>query len=187
MRSFLLIGFLSVLSMQATAGNALDISFSNDTGKALFTMPYSTEGYRQTQLSAGLLFNNDSDYIAEAGVRIVGEIGADAPGLSAGVGVDLLVGSVNSATAIALPLLLSVEYRSSYIPRLGLSGYLRFAPNVLAYGDIDQYNAYNLQAAYELFPETSIYLGYRRITVDLEKGGTSTADNGLHIGVRFGF
>ncbi|RMH18548.1 MAG: hypothetical protein D6698_06920, partial [Gammaproteobacteria bacterium] len=77
-----LLVFLLAVSMPSLQAGELDINFSNDTGKLGYATPFRNETFRQSQLTTGILFNNDSDYTLEAGLHVTGKVGSDAPGVS---------------------------------------------------------------------------------------------------------
>lgn len=69
---------------------------------------------------------------------------------------------------------------------IALTGSLFFAPNVLSFGDMDNYQEIEIRGEYTFSPQLVAYVGYRNNSADYDMNGTKLKNVDLYDGVMFG-
>jgi len=80
-----------------------------------------------------------------------------------------------------------VQYQFPRLDRLGVGANLFYAPSVLSFGDSDDFYEVGTWVGYQIIRDAEVYLGWRRIGSDLDQGGDTVVDTGIHIGLRARF
>jgi len=174
------------LSASAFA-DSLDINLRDTSAQFQYSAAAGHSTLGKSELHLGYLYTSKTNSYADFGLRVKDEVSSSTPGLAAGVGVKALLGKVgsNSASAVALGAL--VRYSPPAFSRLGFAGQAYWSPNILTFGDADRTMETGLRVEYEIIPQASAYLGYRKIKVGLKSGGDATLEEGAHVGVRMSF
>ncbi|MDR2877295.1 MAG: YfaZ family protein [Chromatiales bacterium] len=172
----------------AAPPSALDLNLNNDAALVRYLAYDGRAGaFGKREMDVGLLFTTDHDYMAMFGAQVIAEAGATVPELEAGLGLKLFGLRFDRDNMFALSIGGQVKYSLPPSRRfvLGAEGY--YAPNVVTTSPAESLSYVSAYAGYEVVPEALIYVGYRRISVDLKNIGNSLMDNGGHFGVRFRF
>ena len=105
-----------------------------------------------------------------------------------GIGVKAVYTDLASGEYVAMPLGVEVQYRLPLTIDLPVhvGGVLYYAPEVLSFGDADNYFEYRLTADVEVVKNGSIIGGYRQIETDANGAGI-TYNHGLYVGFKFAF
>ena len=69
---------------------------------------------------------------------------------------------------------------------IALTGSLFFAPNVLSFGDMDDYREVEIRGEYQFSPQLVAYAGYRNNTADYNVNGVKVKNVDLYDGMMFG-
>ncbi len=187
-----LVILLSLFSMTGMA-RSLDVDLSNDSAQVRYvTFAGDTTGLGNSELDLGLLYSsadsvaNDS-VLAMLGLLVTGDAGTGSPGLSVGVGFKLFAGSVDSDSLAALAISGQLRYHPQAFGRIGLTGQIHYAPDVVTFLDADRFSAVTARIEYEVHPQALVYAGYRKVWADLSNGPNADLDNGGHIGLQILF
>ncbi len=181
--------WLAVASGVGVAGS-LDANLNNDSARlALSWMtapsPNALEG------EASIYYNTDSYYVGTLGVRVVGETGRQGNPLEAGVGGKLIAitsGDDDNLDAVGLGLGFGLRYYPVSINRLAFGGQVHYAPEIVAFGDVNNLFEGILTVEYQVLPQAFAYVGYRLLKVEREDNGKSQdVDEGAHVGMRILF
>mgnify|MGYP000031650454 FL=1 len=71
---------------------------------------------------------------------------------------------------------------------LSIETALHYAPEVLSFGDSDEFRRFRLQANYHIIENADISLGYHYLNVDSEEGNTNkTLESGAFLGMKLKF
>jgi hypothetical protein len=168
----------------------LDVNLNQDSARFTYYSLIGGSTYGRTEMSTGLLYNEDKNYLLELGLQVVDVAGSESPGLEVGVGPKLYYMGDDAADVTGLSIAIGgiIRYNLPQLQRLALQGSLYYAPSITSTLDTDNFLEYGVRVAYEILPTANIYLGYRRIRVDFTKGkGSHTLDDGTILGMDFSF
>lgn len=171
----------------ATLADSIDINLRDNSVQLQYLAPIGRDSLGTSELHAGFLYNNDNDRMADVGLLVKESKGSSDSGLTVGVGLKGVVASVRRNDAVALALGGQVHY---VIPgsRVGLVGQLYFSPNIVTFRDAERFVEAIARLEYEIIPQASAYVGYRRITFSLvDNRPEAVLDTGFHAGVRLSF
>lgn len=174
---------------------AIDINLNDDAAQFRY-IAYDGRagGFGKREMDIGLLFTNDDDLIGMFGAQVIAEAGSASPGLEAGIGFKLFAArsEQDNVDADLFSVSIGGQLRFSLPPHrrilLGVEGY--YSPQVVTFGDADNFSYVSASIGYEILPRASVYLGYRDIRAKLDingEEGTRKIENGGHIGVKFEF
>lgn len=185
------VGIVAMLVAGSAQAEIVDLSLGDNSVRAALYGPLSrmvddTKG----QYDVGVIVRpkrEDDLFVAHVGALVTGDAGAQQFELAAGLGVrGVYIGrDHDSGGAVALGG--QAEARYPGYERFGLSVYGYYAPEILSFGEFDQYYEIGTALDYQVIKNASIYVGYRNVNLELENGGEITADNGLHGGFRLSF
>lgn len=185
--SFLLCGSLAGFVSPATA-DALDLNLNNDAALVRYLAHDGRAGaFGKREMDVGLLYTTEHDYLAMFGAQVIAEAGAAVPELEAGLGLKVFGLRFDHENIFALTIGGQIKYSLPPSRRvvLGAEGY--YSPDVVTSSPADSFSYLSVYAGYEVVPEALIYLGYRKIEIDVRGAGDATVDSGGHFGVRFSF
>lgn len=179
-------------SAAGAASQDLDLNLSSDAIRGEFAFDVGGLPNNNAKVAIGGLFSEDlepEDLTAiHAGLLVTGDTGARDALVEAGLGVRIVALDVaDSLNGAAIALGGEVDARLPAFNRIGVSGYVYYAPDVSSFSDINQYIEYAFDANYEIIRNAFVYLGYRQVRLDIDEAGDFTADTGLHAGFRLRF
>ena len=186
MRRIVSILLLGVLCISTSVASELEIDVNDDAARLGFSWPWQT---RDLRFDASLLHHQDEGDVLSFGVHVFDiASGGDNP-VKAGLGARLLFmsGDRINADGAALGLGGFVRYSFPTNNRLGIGGDLYFAPDVLSFGDAEQYFQISGHVSYNVVRDGDVYLGVRTVKGEFDAAPDITFDNGLHIGFRLSF
>jgi hypothetical protein len=186
----ILITVLLLIASFDVNASRLDVNLNQDSARFTYYSLIGGSTYGRTEMSTGLLYNEDKNYLLELGLQVVDVAGSESPGLEIGVGPKLYYMSDDVGDVAGLSIAVGgiVRYSLPQMQRLALQGSLYYAPSITSTLDTNTFLEYGVRVAYEILPTANIYLGYRRIRVDYTKGiGDLTLDDGAMIGMDFSF
>jgi hypothetical protein len=180
MRRLLLSAAFLVMIPVARA-DGLDIFLNND----VVSVDYLTS-YRGADINAGFMFNKSSDWVANAGLLVLGrEYGRNSK-VEGGFGGKLFLANVGGSTVTAL----GIGGQAIWFPRssrFGVGGYGYYAPDITTGGG-RSFLQLGARAEFQLMETASIYVGFQNVTVEPgTSGGRVTLDDGIHLGVNLRF
>lgn len=184
---------ITVLLLTASLGaNAarLDVNLNQDSARFTYYSLIGGSNYGRTEMSTGLLYNEDKNYLLELGLQVVDVAGSESPGLEIGVGPKIYYMHADDADVSGLSIAIGgmLRYSLPQIQRLSLQGMVYYAPSITSTLDTSNFVEYGGRVAYEILPTANVYVGFRRIRVGFTKDrGTHTLDDGAMIGMDFSF
>ena len=187
-----MLGAIVPLSVQASNVGAdfNDHSFNIYGGTALQNF---IPGAVNTAVEGGFLFDdhNPGDYLkfVHADLVTTGSLGIN--GATGAIGLRGFYGNREHFSGEGLALGGWVSYYFPAYNRIGFSGGLWYAPNILTGGNYQHYFQYGLNVDYQLLRQATVYAGYRRLDLPISGSvGTGRADapsQGFHLGIRIDF
>lgn len=185
--------FLLIFSRAAFAGG-VDINLNNTTLQFQASSSASDFIEGNSELHAGLLFNDLNNIFVDAGliVRGGGEEEA-ASGPIASVGAKAVYGSIHrvapttidTGSAIAVGGEFGYAFPSA-VPAALVAEYF-FSTKIMTFADTERFNQFGLRLELMGSPQAKVYLGYREIGFGLKSGGSVTLDSGTVLGVNAKF
>ncbi len=179
-----LLPFLILLPAPARA-QTLDIAVSSDAARLQYGSDVLGGSLGRLEGTGGLLYNGDDDFLFNLGLQVRGE-NLDAPVLAA-LGLRLYVGDAGNDSVTGLALGGELTFSPDAAPGLELGAYLYFAPDPLAFSDISGLIDWGVRVGYQIIPLSTLYVGYQRVAVDLERGGEYELDDSVVVGLRLAF
>jgi hypothetical protein len=179
MRRFLLAVTLVLSSLSARA-DGLDMFLNNNTVSADYL-----SSFRGADVNIGMLFNNRSDWVANAGLLVLGREYGGNNKVEGGFGGKVFLSSLNGTSMLAI----GIGGQAIYFPRsskFGFGGFAYYAPDITTNGG-RSFLQYGARAEYQLIETASIYLGVHNITAELDSGASRTVDDGIHVGINLRF
>lgn len=181
---------LSLLALSGAAvADAVDINLRNTSAQLQYKAALGGSNLGKSEVDMGAIYTQKNNLLGEVGLLVKGEVGGNAPGLSAGVGVKGVIARIVpvnvNTTAIALGGM--VRYSPVAERRLGLVAQFYVSPSITTFGGADRYQELALRVEYEVIPQAVVYLGYRDVNFNVKNGANTTFDSGGHVGVRMTF
>lgn len=185
----LLTGMLLLASAGVNAAK-VDVNLAQDSARFTYYSLIGGSNFGRTEMSAGLMYNDDKNSLWELGLQVIDVAGSKTPGLEIGVGPKLyyMTSDKPEASGAVIALGGTLRYKPVQLQRVFFQGTLYYAPSITSTIDADTYMEIGVHAGYELLPTADIYLGYRSIRVDFTKGiGEETLDETAMVGMTFSF
>lgn len=179
---------LMVGSVQSHAAG-IDLRLSDESAELTYLFQSSSFYSGGADVGAGLFYNNDDDVMLSVSWVVSGpSLGAN-EAFSYGVGIKgygLAIDELEQdggAVAIGGQLRYLIPGPVS-VAAVG-EGFI--SPKITSFADIENMTEFRIGAEFEVNKETSAYIGYRILEVDLNKKNNYEVDKSLHIGIRLGF
>ncbi|NOU00460.1 MAG: hypothetical protein HOO95_02635 [Gallionella sp.] len=180
---------LSIFTLSTTVfADALDVNLRDNSAQFQYSAAMGTATLGKTEMHAGYLYTGKvNNYFADFGIVVKDAVSPEVQGLIVGFGMKgiLAKAAANKTSAIALGGL--VRYAPPAAPRIGLVASAYWSPNILTFGDADRSIETGLRVEYEVIPQATAYLGYRKIRFGIKNAADETLDEGAHLGVRLSF
>lgn len=174
----------------SASAQSLDINLNQDSARFIYSSLVGGSNYGRTELSAGFLYNESDNVLFDLGLQVIDVAGSKTPGLEIGVGprAYYVTSDEYDAAGVAVALGGNLRYKLAQAPRMAFHGTAYYAPSITSTLDVESLFESGLRISYEMLPTANVYLGYRRIRVDLGKPVNSiTIDKGAIFGMKFVF
>ena len=131
---------LLTVSFGASAAK-FDINLNQDSARFVYSSLIGGSTFGRTEMSAGLLYNEDKNSVWELGLQVIDVAGTKTPGLEVGVGPKLyyFTSDKPDASGGAIALGGNLHYKFTQLQRLAISGTLYYAPSITATLDADSF------------------------------------------------
>lgn len=184
----------ALITALALIGNvsaqSLEINLNQDSARFTYSSLVGGSNYGRTELNAGFLYNESDNVLFDLGLQVIDVAGSKTPGLQIGVGprVYYVDSDEYDGSGVGVALGGNLRYKLSGAPRMSLAGTAYYAPSITSTLDVESLFELGLRVSYEMLPTANVYLGYRRIRVDLGKPvGYIILDKGAIFGMKFTF
>ncbi|MEJ2690746.1 MAG: YfaZ family outer membrane protein [Deltaproteobacteria bacterium] len=187
MRKLIAALFLVALgAVQAQAAGTIDLDLNDESVQARFTVPLVLYDQGSSEFNGRVLYNDDEDLtLGSMGLDFLGQP-AQVPGLTLGVGAEVLGGEKEDPVKDQNFLSLAAGARLSYNPpvlsALGFHAHIFYAPKVLSFLDTNRVRETAVRVSYTIIPQADIFLEYQNVHMDFEDIGDHTVDDELRIG-----
>ena len=182
----LILSFMTVAGFSQAA--EIELALSSNSAAAELTADSSGVAAGGADLRLGLLFNEDNDYMGNAGLIVRGAAVGERP-FDFGLGAGIYYASVNkpSSSVAALALGLGIKYIIPGSTPVSIGGNLFYAPDITTFSDADSLLDFRIRAEVDVLPNATVFIGYRGLSVDLIGSGNRDIDDNGHLGVRIQF
>ncbi len=200
---------LIVLMTASLGGRAdeLEIGLSTQSMRGEYFLDISSRtGIGGNYVPIGLFFNEDDEYAASVGFTASGVPAGENP-LTFGIGTKFYYVSIDEGdddSAYSLALGGRVQYSfptnsddsddSDDLDRpfrpfrpTHIVSEIYYAPSIATGGDADNLLDFKARAEIELVPQTTAFVGYSLLSLDLESGDDTNLDNNVQVGIRVSF
>lgn len=179
---------LSLFAVSTTTlADAIDINLRDSSAQLRYGASMGRDTLGKSEIHLGFLYTNKNELLGELGILVKDEVGNGASGLSAGVGIKGLMTGTKGIDAKALALGGQVRFSPLSDTRFGIIGLVYLSPNIITFGDAERFIETGVRLDYEIIPQATAYLGYRKIKFGLKTGTDATLDEGIHVGARIMF
>ena len=148
----------------------------------------SSFGYGGADVGYGLFFNEESDFMLNAGFLVAGKPASEGQPVQFGVGAKGYLGVFDDSELDAAALAIGGQVRyvipSSVAPMAASLG-VYYAPDVTSFADAESLTEIVLRYEFEIVPSTRAYVGYRLLEVDFDEVDDVEFDDEFHLGIRF--
>ena len=169
--------------------NDFEAALSSQTAQFTFYSDSSLIGWGGADLGFGLFYNEIGDTLGQMSLMQRRQPSKQNP-LTFGVGVKVYLGQLdlNGDNLAALGIGGEIRYTFAGVTPMAifLSGYI--APDITSFSDTEEIREYLLGFQLEVLPQTTAFIGIRKIEVDsINVTDYELDDNKLHVGVRLTF
>ncbi len=177
---------LGLACVSTSVASELELDVNDDAARASFMWPIST---RDLRLDASILHHQDEGDVVAFGVHVYDIASAGDNPIKAGLGAKLFYvnGDDTDADGTNVGLGGFVRYTFPTNDRISIGGRAYFAPDVLSFGDSEQYYEIGAQISYNVIRDGDVYLGVRSVKGEFDNSPDITFDTGIHIGFRLTF
>lgn len=194
----------AILSTHSAQAAGLDIALWEDTLGIEYSVLWGSADYGRTEVGAGFIYATDEEdstdhLLLHMNLTIIDETGSGTPGLEAGIGPKIYMGTSEYATSpqtnksqsmMALGLGGILIYRMHSLNRVVFQGYGYHAPDITALIDIRNLTELGVRAGYELTPSAYAYVGYQYLQATFIVSNNNESremHNGFYAGVKLSF
>ena len=171
--------------------NAADFeaALSKETAQFTFRSDSSMIGWGGSDLSLGLFYNEDDDYIFQAGLLQMRQASEENP-LTFGVGVKGYLGQLDDPDEDVFAFAIGGRIQYTIPGTMPMAVYFEgyYAPEITSFADTEEVIDYTLGFQIEALPQTVAFVGLRHLEFEVDDGGDYDADDdNIHVGVRLTF
>ena len=169
--------------------NDFEAALTSETAQFTFRSDSSLIGWGGAELGFSLFYNEVSDFVGKLSLMQRRQSSQNQP-LTLGVGARMYLGQLDDLDQDIAAIGIGGEVRYTIPGVMPMSIYLigHYAPKITSFSDSEELLEYNLGFQIEVLPQTTAFIGYRSIDVDIDTGSDYEMDDDrLHLGVRFTF
>jgi len=184
--SYLVLAFLFVFSANTSAQTA-SITLSESSAQIGYSFLVGGSNYGRTEIGVDFLYNDEDAYIADTSLLVFDEVGSKMRGLVAGLGGKAYGASVGDQEYLALGVGGMIRYAIPQNKRfiVGVDGY--YAPPIVSFLDADRFYEAAGRVEYEVLPQASAYVEYRKFYVEKDGSHKGSIEKGYRVGMEINF
>lgn len=184
------LSFIAVFLFSAQSfANDFEVLLSSETAQFSLYSDSSVVGWGGSDLAVRFLYNDANDIIAQAEILSIRQADKNTP-LTLGVGVKGFIGQLDTLDENVLAIAIGGSARYVIPATMPFTVYVNvfIAPKITSFSDSKELTDINVGAQIEIMPQTVMFMGYRRLTVDTDKANNYRVDDSnIHFGVRLTF
>lgn len=169
--------------------NAFEASLSSQT--AQFSLYSDSRAIRLggSDLALRLFYNEANDFLAQAEIMSIRQADKNTP-LTLGAGIKGYLGYLETTekNIVSIAIGGSLRYTIPAKMPVTLYAHIFMAPQITSFSDTEEISDLNVGAQVEILPQTTMFVGYRRISINTKDAPDYRADDKLvHFGIRLTF
>lgn len=177
---------LGVMAAAQAAADTLDFNLHNDALRATYSRAIGAS--KGLDLDMGYLYAKNpaqTDHLLHVGLQVSGQNWSKQGNFDIGLGGRVVY--VDTKPGNSANIAVGGHVRFSPVQRLGFGGSLYYAPKITSFLDSEEYVEWNLSVDYQLLTKAFVYVGYRKVEVDIKNKSRYEVDDNLHVGMRLMF
>lgn len=183
-------GFILVLFIMSTslvAAQTATITLSESSAQLGYSFLVGGSDYGRTEVGMSFLYNDEDAYIADTSLLVFDEVGSKMRGLVVGLGGKIYGASFADQEYLAIGVGGMFRFALPQNKRIifGVDGY--YAPPIVSYLDSDRFWEAAGRVEYEVLPQASAYIEYRRFNVENTNGIDAPLEKGYRVGMEINF
>lgn len=186
MRLRILFTTLALISASTAHAYTAEVALSEETARFNFSSFVGGFQGGRAQFDAGMLFNEDNDYVINTGLHVIDMAGSKSPGVQLGVGGTLYIAEIGDYDALALALGGQISFRPQTFNRVNLSANFHYAPGIVSFLDAERFVEYGARLEYSLLPQADVFLGWTKIEAEIEDVKWRAVKD-TYLGIRISF
>lgn len=171
-----------LVSSTVFAGGTLDLSINDNAAGLEYD---ATRMGSPLHISAGFIHHEDDGNLLSFGLNAV-DVRDQQTSLRIGIGGKVYGYFTDANDSGALAIGGFMRYAPPELNGLGFGGHAYYAPSVLSFASTENMVDVAARVEFMLIPTAMVYLGYRFVEADDEKGDIEVVNNG-HFGLRISF
>jgi len=182
--------FLLILFSTTVSAQRIDVNLKQDSARFSYITLIGGSTFGRTEMTAGILYNEDGNQVANVGLQVIDVAGSKTPGLELGVGPRLyyLKHDNTDSSGVAVALGGQLRYKLPSLQRLSFISNFFYAPSITTTLDAENMYEFGVGVSYELLPTANVYVKYRRVRANFSKEiGVENVDSGTVVGMTFTF
>ena len=181
-------GLLLFAAANGVGANDFEAALSKETAQFTFRSDSSLIGWGGADLSFGLFYNEESDFILQAGLLQMRQASEENP-LTLGVGVKAYLGQLDDPDEDVFAFAIGGQVRYTIPGTMPMAIYLEgyYAPEITSFADSENLLDYTIGFQIEALPQTTAFVGLRHFEIEGDDGDYDADDNNIHFGVRLTF
>lgn len=178
--------FAAATGTTSARADGLDLNLNDDAARLTYRHPVES---RRLEVDGSWLHHQDNGDVASVGLHLAGNAGTEQNPVNAGIGGRVYFLDADKASVDGGVLAVGgfVRWKLPQANRVGIGGHLYFGPDVIAFGDAEQYFEAAVYVSYDILREAEAYIGLRNVKADFEDAPEVTFDTGMHVGIRLRF
>lgn len=174
------------LAASAVSAGELDFNLSNDTVRVGLSQQLTPTGL---EAGAHFLHHQDHGNVGGLELHLVDDAAPGRGALDVGVGARAYLYDADRDRADGGGLGVGGKFRWTWPThnRIGIGGFLYYAPPVVAFDHVDSLVDTGVRLEYLVLRRAGVYVGYRYVAVELDNGDDETFDSGANVGFRLEF
>jgi hypothetical protein len=182
------LGLLCIAAASKATASDFEAALSKETAQFTFRSDSSLIGWGGADLALGLFYNDESDFILQAGLLQMRQASQENP-LTFGVGVKAYLGQLDDPDEDVFAFGIGGQIRYTFAGTMPMAVYLDgyYAPDITSFGDIEEVIDYTIGFQIEALPQTIGFIGLRHLEFEGDDGGYDADDDNIHFGVRLTF
>jgi hypothetical protein len=187
------LGLSLFLPASLVYAQGLVIQINNDSARFTFATEAWGQEYGQLDLEAGFLFNENDDYMINAGLMVRND-SLDTP-IIVSIGSRLYYADVTgpaptltSYTVASVTIGIDVLLIPDNLGGIGFGAHYFKGPSVVSFGDAESFTEYGVRLSYQITPQANIFVGHQTIETEIkDQGFDITVSKGTLFGVDLRF
>lgn len=182
------LGLLLLTALSNANANDFEATLSKETAQFTFRSDSSLIGWGGADLSFGLFYNEESDFILQAGLLQMRQASEENP-LTLGVGVKAYLGQLDDPDEDVFAFAIGGRIQYTIPGTMPMAVYFEgyYAPEITSFADTEEVIDYTLGFQIEALPQTVAFVGLRHLEFEVDSGDYDADDDNIHVGVRLTF